>query len=90
VIVVALRVRGEKRELEYSLPVSADDLLSARAAFKKWMKSRTFNPLDGAWGVQVEYGFVRPQVPWYSKLKDFDRIIAMHAIADKTCRIVRD
>ena len=87
-IYVALRVGGGKKELEYSLPISADDLMSARAAFKTWMKGRKFSPLDGAWGVQVEHGFIRPNLPWYSKLKDFDRIIALHAIADKHCRVL--
>lgn len=87
-IYVALRVRGERREIEYSLSVSADDLMSARAAFKVWNKGRVYSPLDGAWGVQVEYDFIRPKIAWYAKLKDFDRIIALHAITGRTCRIV--
>lgn len=86
---VALRVGKSKRELEYSLPVSEVDLDNARAGCKAWMKMNPMNPLDGAWGVQLEHGFIYKSVQWYSKLRDFDRIIALHAIADKHCRIVK-
>ena len=87
---IALRLRGSRKEIEYSLPVTEEDLTAARKACRKWMKTQTFNPLDGAWGVQVEYGFIRPNVLWYAKLKDLDRLIALHAIADRHCKIVEE
>lgn len=85
---VSLRVgkgRNAKTQ-EYSLPISAGDLKAARKGYKTWAKARgPQNPLDGAWGGQIEHGFIRPNVPWFSELKDFDRIIALHAIADTFC-----
>lgn len=83
--------RSRKQEQDHSLPVSEADLLDARKRFRAWDKARgPQNPLDGAWGTQIEYGFIRPNVQWFAGLKDFDRIIALHAIADRSCRIVKD
>ena len=85
---VTLRVGlGLRVTQEHSLPISAAELASARKEYKVWAKAQgPQNPLDGAWGTQIEYGFIRPNVPWFASLKDFDRIIALHAIADKFCR----
>lgn len=85
---VSLKVQNSKEEMEYALPISEVDLLAARKACAVWLKGRKFNPFDGAWGVQMEHDFIRPNVPWFGKLSDFDRIIALHAIADRKCRIV--
>lgn len=88
---IALRVgRGRNApKQEYSLPINEADLEAARKGYRVWAKGQgAQNPLDGAWGTQIEYGFIRPNVPWFAQLKDFDRIIALHAIADRFCEIV--
>lgn len=87
---ISMRIGGRRDELEYVLPITEADLWAARRGCAAWMRANPMSPLDGAWGVQIETGFIRPSVPWYKGLSDFDRIIALHAIADKYCRVVKD
>ena len=87
-----LRTHGRRGDwYEYSLPtVSREQLDAARKGCEAWLAANPHDPLKGAFGIQVEYGFIYKEVPWYAKLSDFDRLIAFHAIADVKFRYVQD
>ncbi len=84
---VGLRFRNSKDEIEYLLPITEPQLVEAREGCRAWLEANPHNPLEGAWGVHVEELYIRRHVLWFCKLDDFDRLIALHAIADKHCKI---
>lgn len=85
-----LRTNGRKGEwIDYSLPsVSREQMEEARKGCAAWLSANPHDELRGAWGIHVEYGFIYKQVPWYAGLGDFDRMIALHAIADSKFRFI--
>jgi hypothetical protein len=79
-ITILLRGENERRFTAVFLPVSWDELLSAREDFTEWVKSKDTGPLSGSFGSLVDW-WMRDRRPDWRKFQFPDLVYLKYAVA---------